>query len=638
MKTFNRILCLIIITVIIGITIPAHAERIKYSGVARTSSGTVLGTATVSTYLAGTTTPAGVYTASSGGAAVYSVTSDTGGRFTFYVDTADYGFVQQFKVVATKDGYETVSLDNIYELQLPTDAAGYLRSNGAGAYSWADGTFDEAGDYVLTGTWDFSGATVTLPPIAVLYLESSDVTQPVTSILDTNQFAGFFKIDSSLGGLDVYGITDGDAPYGALRLTGITGDETPTEEYAPLVLRAGKANSTGWQALGNTESALQLYNYTTLLWMVYGNGETSFSSLQNTPVGTTTAAAGKFTTLQTNGANTFTKVNAAGASQTVLTLSGTLGEMDGSKTFKGIFLDYDNAGAGSHTATDYTYGIYIDSITNSDSNEYGIYIGTGFDTGLSSASPMALVARQPFYFYDTDSSAYVGFRAPDAVTTSYLLDLPAAAPTSEGLPLVCNNSDSKCSFATGLSNISIGAGIGAASRIAEYDVSGNLSYADTATTGTGAPVKAVTPTLTGLPKTNITFSASNGTYSGTSLYFAQCAASMGFGQPAYIQSTGKPGLADADAAATMPAIGLVVVASTDADTPCTILTHGVITNTTWNWTTVGATIYVADGDAGALTATIGDISDTNDVVQVMGIALHADTIFLNPSLTTIVLE
>lgn len=131
--------------------------------------------------------------------------------------------------------------------------------------------------------------------------------------------------------------------------------------------------------------------------------------------------------------------------------------------------------------------------------------------------------------------------------------------------------------------------------------------------------------------------ATNERWSGMTLYFAQCAASMGFGQPAYIQSTGKPGLADADAAATMPAIGLVVVASTDADTPCTILTHGVITDTDWNWTP-GNTIYVADGDAGALTATVGDISDKNDVVQVVGIAIHADSILVMPSLTTIVLE
>jgi hypothetical protein len=131
--------------------------------------------------------------------------------------------------------------------------------------------------------------------------------------------------------------------------------------------------------------------------------------------------------------------------------------------------------------------------------------------------------------------------------------------------------------------------------------------------------------------------ATNERWSGNTIYFAQCAASMGFGQPAYIQSTGKPGLADADAAATMPAIGLVVVASTDADTPCTVLTHGVITDTDWNWTP-GNAIYVADGDAGAITATLADISDTNDVVQVVGIAVHADSIFVNPSLTTVVLE
>lgn len=133
-----------------------------------------------------------------------------------------------------------------------------------------------------------------------------------------------------------------------------------------------------------------------------------------------------------------------------------------------------------------------------------------------------------------------------------------------------------------------------------------------------------------------TNSATDATWSGSTLYFAQCAATMGFGSPAYIQSTGKPGLADADATATMPAIGLVVVASTDADTPCTILTHGVITETDWNWTP-GATIYVADGSAGALTATVGDLSDENDVVQVVGVAITADSILVMPSLVQVVL-
>jgi hypothetical protein len=131
--------------------------------------------------------------------------------------------------------------------------------------------------------------------------------------------------------------------------------------------------------------------------------------------------------------------------------------------------------------------------------------------------------------------------------------------------------------------------------------------------------------------------ATNERWSGHTIYFAQCAASLAFGTPVYIQSTGKPGAADADAAATMPAIGLIVVASTDADTPCTVLTHGTITDTDWNFTTVGATIYTSE-TAGSVELDVANISDTNDVVQVLGIALHADTLFVNPSLVTIVLE
>ncbi|MFA5322823.1 MAG: hypothetical protein WC373_09135 [Smithella sp.] len=131
--------------------------------------------------------------------------------------------------------------------------------------------------------------------------------------------------------------------------------------------------------------------------------------------------------------------------------------------------------------------------------------------------------------------------------------------------------------------------------------------------------------------------ATNERWSGHTIYFAQCAATLAFGTPVYIQSTGKPAAADADAAATMPAIGLIVVASTDADTPCTVLTHGVITDTDWNFTTVGATIYTSE-TAGSVELSVTNITDTNDVVQVLGIALHGDTLFVNPSLTTVVLE
>jgi len=141
MVTFNRILCLFIIAVIIGFTTPADAtQRLKYTGIARSTGGAVLGSATVTIYLAGTTTPANVYEASTGGDSVTSVTSDSNGRWTFYADVADYAFTQEYKVVVTKDGYSTITLDNIFNLSLPTDAAGSLINDGAGAYSWGTPT------------------------------------------------------------------------------------------------------------------------------------------------------------------------------------------------------------------------------------------------------------------------------------------------------------------------------------------------------------------------------------------------------------------------------------------------------------------------------------------------------------------
>lgn len=128
--------------------------------------------------------------------------------------------------------------------------------------------------------------------------------------------------------------------------------------------------------------------------------------------------------------------------------------------------------------------------------------------------------------------------------------------------------------------------------------------------------------------------AGDGTYSGITVSFI-AGETLAFGQPVYMKSDGKVWKADADAAATMPCVGIVVVGG-NADATVNILTHGLVTETDWNWT-VGATIYVADGTEGVLTATVGDLSDENDVVQVVGIAIHADSIFVNPSLTTVVL-
>lgn len=94
--------------------------RYAYKGTMRDGHGHVILSGTVSVYLAGTTTAASVYTASSGGTAVNSVTSSaTDGTFEFYVDESDYGYGQLFKIVLSKGGYTACTFDNIEIIKLP---------------------------------------------------------------------------------------------------------------------------------------------------------------------------------------------------------------------------------------------------------------------------------------------------------------------------------------------------------------------------------------------------------------------------------------------------------------------------------------------------------------------------------------
>ena len=86
--------------------------REKFQGWTVDGNGKVILSATVAVYLSGTTTAASVYSASSGGTAVNSVTSSaTDGSFSFYVDTSDYATSQRFKLVISKTNYDSLTVD-----------------------------------------------------------------------------------------------------------------------------------------------------------------------------------------------------------------------------------------------------------------------------------------------------------------------------------------------------------------------------------------------------------------------------------------------------------------------------------------------------------------------------------------------
>jgi hypothetical protein len=92
-------------------------------------------------------------------------------------------------------------------------------------------------------------------------------------------------------------------------------------------------------------------------------------------------------------------------------------------------------------------------------------------------------------------------------------------------------------------------------------------------------------------------------------------------QAVYCDGANSVAPADADSIDTMPAIG--VLGATGQ-----VVTHGIIRYDSWNWT-AGDPVYVCT-TAGSMTQT--PPSGSGDIVQIIGIAVGADQLFVNPSL------
>jgi len=89
--------------------------RYKHRGIVTDDAGNILIGADVSVYLAGTSTPAKVWDAPSGGNSYNEapqIITNTNGIYEFWVDTEDYPVTQQFRIVATY-GNMTYDEDNV---------------------------------------------------------------------------------------------------------------------------------------------------------------------------------------------------------------------------------------------------------------------------------------------------------------------------------------------------------------------------------------------------------------------------------------------------------------------------------------------------------------------------------------------
>ena len=159
------------------------------------------------------------------------------------------------------------------------------------------------------------------------------------------------------------------------------------------------------------------------------------------------------------------------------------------------------------------------------------------------------------------------------------------------------------------------------SLVSTFDSSGlTMATADNVILGDGSNVNISAPLL---PTTDHT----------TSGLTAQMLAGGAIGAMDLVcihSTTQEIVVADASAVATARAIGIAPAAISDTATG-TVLLQGFVRDDTWNWTT-GSVLYLSE-TAGEMTHTAP--STDGAFVQVVGVALEPDVVYINPSLDII---
>jgi hypothetical protein len=131
-----------------------------------------------------------------------------------------------------------------------------------------------------------------------------------------------------------------------------------------------------------------------------------------------------------------------------------------------------------------------------------------------------------------------------------------------------------------------------------------------------------------LPMTGATDATASGLMVGVT-----CGTTLAVGDAVYLASTGKVLLAKNDVAGKS-AIGIMAESCVDTNTNKKMMTRGTIRQDTWNWATPGALVYISVTGTTGNTLTTTAPSDSNNIIQQVGIVIDADNIQWMPSLET----
>ena len=106
-----------------------------------------------------------------------------------------------------------------------------------------------------------------------------------------------------------------------------------------------------------------------------------------------------------------------------------------------------------------------------------------------------------------------------------------------------------------------------------------------------------------------------------------------FGDLTRINSSGKAQIADASVIATADAL-FMAIATISANSSGTYLVLGIARDDTWNWT-VGGQLFLSLSGTSGNTLTQTAPTGVDEVIQIVGVAMHANRIMFTPQLTQV---
>jgi len=157
----------------------------------------------------------------------------------------------------------------------------------------------------------------------------------------------------------------------------------------------------------------------------------------------------------------------------------------------------------------------------------------------------------------------------------------------------------------------------------------NLTFDGSTLTVTGDLTPSGTVTIADGKDVHLDSTQTDNNYSGITATFSNATGStIAKGKAVYISGDNQIALARANADSTMPAIGITIADIANSGTG-KVLLSGFIHDADILDCTIGGEMYVSEDTAGALTKTLP--ASSGDRVQVVGVGLHADKMFFNPS-------